>query len=83
LFIPLAAELLRKRASISNIVIFLGVWGSLKIPQIGVEIKFLGLKFAFLRAVLILISVTIIGLIIEGTVERKILKKEGGNNGNL
>ena len=57
--------------------------GSLKIPQIGVEIKFLGLKFAFLRAVLILISVTIIGLIIEGTVERKILKKEGGNNGNL
>lgn len=37
--LPLPSELIRKKASISNIIIYLGVWGSLKIPQIG----FLGL----------------------------------------
>lgn len=62
---PIAAELLHKKASITNVVIFLGVWASLKIPQIGVEIQFLGLKFAVLRFVLTLISVIAIGLITE------------------
>ncbi|MFW6381627.1 MAG: permease [Bacillota bacterium] len=68
---PLAAELLRKKASLSNIVIFLGIWASLKIPQIGVEIKFLGLKFAALRFVFTLISVIFIGLIVEKLVDRE------------
>ena len=37
---PIAAELLRKKASVTNIMIFLGVWASLKIPQIGMEVQF-------------------------------------------
>ncbi len=69
---PLAAEHLRKKASVSNIIVFLGVWGSLKIPQIGVEIKFLGPKFAFLRLVFTLISVFLIGFIIEKRLEQEI-----------
>ncbi|MEC9490391.1 MAG: permease [Halanaerobiales bacterium] len=70
---PLASELLRKKASLSNIIIFLGVWASLKIPQIGVEIQFLGLKFAFLRFIFTLISVVLMGLIIEKLVDEKTL----------
>ncbi len=46
-------------------MIFLGVWASSKIPQIGVEIEFLGLKFALLRLVFTLISLIIIGYLIE------------------
>lgn len=73
---PLAAELLRKKASISNIIVFLGVWASMKIPQIGVEIKFIGVKFAFLRFVFTLISVLIIGSIIEKVVNKKEIRRE-------
>lgn len=63
--LPLAGELLRKGASLSNIITFLGVWASLKATQIGVEIKFIGLKFSLLRLVFTLISVVLIGLIME------------------
>lgn len=74
---PLAAELLRKKASISNIIIFLGVWASLKIPQIGVEIQFLGIRFAVLRFIFTLISVVLIGLIIEKMMTGEDFTKEG------
>ena len=62
---PIASELLRKKAGLKNVIIFLGVWASLKIPQIGVEIQFLGLKFTTLRFALTLLSVISIGIIIE------------------
>jgi uncharacterized membrane protein YraQ (UPF0718 family) len=62
---PIAAELLKKGAGLRNIIIFLGVWASLKIPQIGVEIQFLGLKFATLRFIFTLISVVFTGIIVE------------------
>lgn len=62
---PIASEMLNKGASISNIIIFLGVWASLKIPQIGVEVQFLGLKFSFLRFVFTIISIIVTGVITE------------------
>lgn len=61
---PLAGEMLHKGASVSNVVIFLGAWAALKMPQIGVEIQFLGLEFAFYRAVLTFVSLLLIGYII-------------------
>lgn len=72
---PLAAELIKKKASISNIIIFLGVWASLKIPQIGVEIQFLGIKFAIWRFIFTLISVLMMGLFVEKLVDYKNIKK--------
>lgn len=68
---PIAAELLRKKARISNVMIFLGVWGSSKIPQIGVETKFLGFKFAMLRLLFTLISLILIGYLIEYIINKK------------
>jgi len=68
---PIAAELLRKKARISNVMIFLGVWASSKIPQVGVEINFLGFKFAMLRLVFTLISLIIIGYLIEYIINEK------------
>lgn len=60
---PVASELLRKKASLTNVIIFLGVWASLKIPQIGVEIQFLGVKFALIRLSLTFVSIVAIGFI--------------------
>jgi len=54
---PIAGELLRKRASVMNVVVFLGAWASLKMPQIGVEIQFLGLRFALLRTILTFLGI--------------------------
>jgi len=67
--LPLAGELLRKKASLSNTIIFLGVWASLKIPQLGVEMKFLGFKFSALRFVFTLASVVIMGLLMEKMID--------------
>jgi len=68
---PIAGELLRKKASLSNVIIFLGVWASLKIPQLGVEIQFIGLKFSVLRFIFTSISILLISSLME-----KIIKGE-------
>lgn len=68
---PIAAELLRKKASLSNVIIFLGVWSSLKVPQLGIEVQFIGLKFSVLRFIFTLISIFIIALIMEKTIDVK------------
>ncbi|MFO7888359.1 MAG: permease [Eubacteriales bacterium] len=68
---PMAASLIKKEASIFNIVIFLGAWAALKIPQLMVEIKFLGLAFTALRFVL-----TLAGLIIIGSIMNIAFKKK-------
>ncbi|MFW6119370.1 MAG: permease [Petrotogales bacterium] len=62
---PLASSLLNKGARMTNIVIFLGSWAALKIPQLLVEIKFLGVSFTFLRFILTFTSIVIIGLFME------------------
>jgi len=62
---PMTASLLKKGASISNMVVFLGSWAALKIPQLLVEIKFLGGTFTSLRFGLTLTIIIIIGIIME------------------
>lgn len=62
---PMASSLLKKGARISNMVIFLGSWAALKIPQLIIEIKFLGTSFTFLRFVLTLTTIVIIGMLME------------------
>lgn len=67
---PMAATLIRKGASYTNIVVFLGAWAALKIPQLMVEIKFLGLTFTLLRFALTLVALVLIGLLIEVILKR-------------
>ncbi|HMM69371.1 MAG TPA: permease [Gudongella oleilytica] len=62
---PMAASLIRKGASVSNMIIFLGSWAALKIPQLMVEIKFLGISFAAWRFVLTLLALFAMGTIME------------------
>lgn len=62
---PMAGFLMRKGASINNMVIFLGSWAALKIPQLMVEIKFLGIVFTSLRFILTLASLILVGMLME------------------
>ncbi len=68
---PMAASLLKKGASVTNMVLFLGAWAALKIPQIMVEVEFLGVAFAGLRFVLTLIALVITGLLMEFILKRQ------------
>ena len=62
---PIAQGLIKKGASIINIVIFLSAWGCIKLPQELIEIQFLGLKFMAVRLILTIIFVTIMGIVID------------------
>ncbi len=62
---PLAGSLLHKGARTSNIVIFLGAWAAIKVPQLIAETQFLGPSYTTLRFILTLFAVIVIGRIME------------------
>jgi len=66
---PMAAALIKKGASISNIIIFLSAWACIKIPQEMMELQFLGLQFMALRLILTVVLVSIMGISIERIIE--------------
>lgn len=49
---PIGKALLKKGASISNLVIILSAWAVIKVPMLANEAKFLGLRFMVFRWVL-------------------------------
>jgi len=53
---PIAAGLARKGASTFNLVVFLSTWAAIKVPQVMMEAKFLGLDFALTRLALTLVA---------------------------
>ncbi len=68
---PIAAGMLKKGARIMNINIFLGTWAAAKLPQLLIELKFLGPAFTALRFVLTVTSVVIIGFLVETLMLKK------------
>ncbi len=62
---PLAGSLLHKGARTSNIVVFLGSWAAIKVPQLIAETQFLGPSYTALRFILTLMAVIMIGKIME------------------
>lgn len=62
---PMADMLLRKGASVRNVVAFLSAWACIKIPQELVELRFLGPQFVALRLGLTVVLVALMGWLIE------------------
>ena len=62
---PIALALRQKGARVLNITIFLGAWAASKLPQVIVEIKFLGLEFTLFLQLLTVLSVFMIGMLME------------------
>lgn len=67
---PFCVMLLKKGASIKNIIIILSSWAVIKIPMLTIETKFLGLKFMIVRYIL-----TVIAIIIFSAISSRIVKK--------
>ena len=68
---PLAKTLLKKGASVGNIVVILSSWAVIKIPMLANEVKFLGTKFMITRWIF-----TVIAIFIMGYITSKIVKTE-------
>ena len=62
---PVAYILYKKGASTKNIFIYLGAFSSMKIPMLGIEIGYLGLKFTLLRTLISLPLFILIGYMME------------------
>jgi uncharacterized membrane protein YraQ (UPF0718 family) len=62
---PVAYILYKKGTSIKNIFIYLGAFSSMKLPMLGIEIGYLGLKFTILRTTVSLPLFILIGFLME------------------
>jgi len=68
---PVCKMLIKKGASLANIIIILSAWAVIKIPMLANEAKFLGPNFMALRWILTTISIILMAIITS-----KIVKKE-------
>lgn len=68
---PVCQTLLKKGASIKNIVIILSAWAVIKVPMLINEVKFLGFQYMLVRWVLTLIAILIMATIVDRVVKRE------------
>ena len=68
---PVAYVLYKKGASIKNIFIYLGAFSSLKIPMLGIEIGYLGIRFTIVRTLVSLPLFILIGYFMEWYLKNK------------
>jgi uncharacterized membrane protein YraQ (UPF0718 family) len=73
---PIAASFTNKGGRIANTVIFLGAWGTIKIPMLLMESRFLGLRFSLLRLAVTIPFIALMGLLVEVVLSRSKLKRE-------
>jgi len=71
---PVAYILYKKGASIRNIFIYLGAFSCLKIPMLGMEIGYLGIKFTLARTLVSLPLFIAIGYFMEWYLKNKNFK---------
>lgn len=62
---PVAYILHKKGASVRNIFIYLGAFSSMKLPMLGIELGYLGIKFTILRTLISLPLFILIGYLME------------------
>lgn len=68
---PFAAVLMKKGASFTNILIFIGAWSTTKIPMLLFEMAALGKRFALSRLAVDIVGIVIIAWAIRLALPRK------------
>lgn len=68
---PVAAVFMRKGASFTNILIFIGAWSTTKIPMFLFEISALGAKFAWTRLAVDIPGIIIIAFLLNKLISEK------------
>lgn len=73
---PVCKTLLKKGASIKNIVIILSAWAVVKVPMLINEVKFMGSKYMLVRWVFTVIAIVMMSIIVGLIVKEKDIKLE-------
>lgn len=68
---PVAAVLMKKGTSFTNILIFIGAWSTTKIPMLLFEMNALGYRFALSRLAIDIVGIVIIALALKAVVPKK------------
>ncbi|MGB4585751.1 MAG: permease [Rectinemataceae bacterium] len=68
---PVAAVLMKKGASFTNIMILIGAWSTTKIPMLLFEMSALGLRFALSRLAIDIAGILIIAIAIKRSLAEK------------
>jgi len=68
---PVAAVLMKKGASFTNILIFIGAWSTTKIPMLLFEMNALGHRFALSRLAIDVVGIIVIALGLKAFVPQK------------
>lgn len=68
---PFAAVLMKKGASFTNILIFIGAWSTTKIPMLLFEISALGPRFALSRLAIDIVGIIVIAFAIKAVLPKK------------
>jgi len=71
---PVCQTLLKKGASIRNIVIILSTWAVVKVPMLINEAKFMGFEYMMIRWLLTLVSIFVMAYLINIFVKEKDIK---------
>lgn len=74
---PICKMLLKKGASIANVVIILSAWAVIKVPMLANEAKFLGIQFMGFRWMLTVISILIMAYLIAVFVKKEDIPFQG------
>lgn len=68
---PVSKMLIKKGASITNVVIILSAWAVIKVPMLANEAKFLGAGFMAVRWILTVIAIFIMAYLVSVIVKKK------------
>ena len=68
---PVAAVLMKKGASFTNIMIFVGAWSTTKIPMLLFEMSALGLRFTLSRLAIDVVGILVIAIAIKRSLSKK------------
>jgi len=68
---PVASMLMKKGASFTNILIFIGAWSTTKVPMFLFETQALGYRFALARLAIDLVGIVVIALALKAAVPKK------------
>jgi len=68
---PVAAVLMKKGASFTNILIFIGAWSTTKLPMLLFESAALGPRFALARLAIDIVGIALIAVAIKAAISPK------------
>ena len=78
---PVTQSLLRKGASLTNVIIIISAWAVVKVPMLIVEVKFLGIDFAAARYLFTVPAIIVMSMLVSSRLKRGDVIAAGAHDG--